>query len=75
VLAIEPQDYRPATVWSSWATHAPEPAVTVRGICVLPDRRAVAFFAGDVVRRHAVPSRAPSFQGPAPGGMARPRVP
>jgi hypothetical protein len=34
VLAIEPQDFRPATEWCSWATHALEPAVAVRGSCV-----------------------------------------
>jgi hypothetical protein len=36
VRAIEPQDCRPATVWCSRATHAPVPAVAVRGPLVAP---------------------------------------
>jgi hypothetical protein len=34
--AIEPQDCRPATLWRSRATHAPGPAVAVRGPLVAP---------------------------------------
>jgi hypothetical protein len=67
VLAFELQNYSPATGRSSWAIHAPELAVTVRCASVYASRRAVNVFAGDVVRRRAVSSRAPGFQVAAPG--------
>jgi hypothetical protein len=44
VPAFEPQTYRPATGQSSWALHAPELAVPVRGASVNTDRRAVNVF-------------------------------
>jgi hypothetical protein len=67
--AFELQDCRPATVWCSRATHAPEPAVAVRGPRVCTSRQAGVFLAGDDVRRRDAPSRAPGYQVAAPGGQ------
>jgi hypothetical protein len=67
VLAIEPQNCRPAMGQSSWALHAPELAVVVRCSSVNAGRRAVNVFAWNVVRRRATSSHAPGFQVAAPG--------
>jgi hypothetical protein len=69
VLAIEPQNCRPATGRSSWALHAPELAVAVRCASVNAGRRAVNVFAGNVVRSRVASSRAPGFQVAAPGEL------
>jgi hypothetical protein len=66
VLAIEPQNCRPATGRSSWALHAPELAVAVRCASMNAGRRAVNVFAVNVVHRRAASSRAPGFLVVAP---------
>jgi hypothetical protein len=65
--AIAPQNCRPAIVWCSRATHAPEPAVAVRGPHVGTGRRAESFLCRERVRSRAASSRAPDLQVAAPG--------
>jgi hypothetical protein len=65
--AIKPQNCRAVIVWRSRATHAPEPAVTVRGLRVGTGRRAGNFCVGNEMRRRTASSRAPDLQVAAPG--------
>jgi hypothetical protein len=68
VLAIEPQNCRPATGQSSWAIHALELAVAVRCASVNAGRRAKGFSTGNVVCRRADSSCTSGFQVVAPSG-------
>jgi hypothetical protein len=65
--AFEPQHCRPANMWRSRAIHAPSPAVTVRVPSEIAGLRDELVVAGNVVRRRAASSRAPSYQEAAPG--------